>query len=161
MLLYHFTSEAALRQIREGGLSRGAVTTSPATTLNAVWLTTNPGPDGHGLESGGAVMTEAQREQAWEWSGVWPPPGARLPKEASVRITVDLDPTDRDLHEWLAWARRNVSPETFAELHPVASPIHRKAKSWRLYFGVIPASDFVAVDIAAQPMPATPAGRAA
>ena len=54
-----------------------------------------------------------------------------------------------------------MSPDIFAELHPVASPIHRKAKSWRLYFGVIPASDFVAVDLVAQTVPAAPAGRAA
>lgn len=157
MLLYHFTSTQSLPGIQSGGLSRGMVPVGPARGLNAVWLTTDPGLSGHGLQAGGAMMTDAQRLQAREWSGILPPPGSRYPKEASVRITVDLDPRDRNLHEWLPWARRHLSPEWLAQLHPVAGGNLRQAKTWRLYFGIIPAEDFVAVEKAAPA--ATPAPR--
>jgi hypothetical protein len=161
MLLYHFTSKEALRHILAGGLSRGAVPTSATAALNAVWLSTDPGPDGHGLEAGGALMSDAQRQQTYEWTGVRPPPGARYPKDASVRIAVDLSPSDRNLHEWLPWARRALSPDWFAQLHPIAGGNLRKARTWRLYFGFIPASEFVAVDpvpAAAPPIPVRRAG---
>lgn len=146
MLLYHFTSRHCLRHILAGGLSCGRVPVSRTASTNAVWLTSDPGPNGHGLEAGGPVMTEAHRQQAYEWTGTRPPPGARHAKEASVRITVDIDRADRDLHDWLPWARRHLPPDWFAELHPIASPNLRKAKTWRLYFGLIPTDAFVAVD---------------
>src|SRR5687767_2103361 len=121
MLLYHFTSTQCLPRIRESGLSRGLVPASPGSGLNGVWLTTDAGPGGHGLEAGGAMMTDDQRRQALEWSGVLPPRGARFPKPAEVRITVELEPNDRNLHIWLAWARQHLAPESLAQLHPVAS----------------------------------------
>jgi hypothetical protein len=155
MLLYHFTSRQCLRHILAGGLSCGRVPVSATASSNAVWLTTDPGPNGHGLEAGGTVMTEAHRQQAYEWTGVRPPPGARHAKEASVRITLDIDRADRNLHEWLPWARRHLAPDWFAELHPIASPNWRKAKTWRLYFGVIPADAFVAVEAVTEPAAAS------
>lgn len=156
MLLYHFTSRQCLRHILAGGLSCGRVPVSRAISSNAVWLTTDPGANGHGLETGGAVMTEAHRQQAYEWTGIRPPPGARHAKDASVRITVDIDRSDRNLHDWLSWARGHLSPVWFAELHPIASPNWRKARTWRLYFGIIPVDAFAAVDEIAPPPPPSP-----
>jgi hypothetical protein len=146
MLLYHFTTRDHVRSILQSGLTRGAVHTSAATQLNAVWLTTDPGPDGHGLEWGADFMSDLDRREAKHWSGKLPPPGARFPKEASVRITVALEAGDRNLHEWLPWARRQLKPDWMAYLHPVAGGNLRKAKTWRLYFGIIPPAAFAAVE---------------
>lgn len=146
MLLYHFTSRASLRSILREGLSQGAVHITPSCRLNAVWLTADPGPEGHGLEGGGAFMSDAERREAYEWSGTMPPPGSRFGKSADVRIAVDLAAGDRNLHDWLPWARRQLPPEWLAQLHPVAGGNLRKAKTWRLYFGTIAPAAFVAVD---------------
>ncbi len=146
MLLYHFTSRENLSQIATTGLSRGMVPVSPTEARNGVWLTTDPGPGGHGLENGGKIMTELDRQQALDWTGVLPLPGTRFPKQGPVRITVDLPTSDRNLHEWLPWARQNLSPEWLAVLHSVALGNLIKAKTWRIYFGVIPPESFLAID---------------
>ncbi len=146
MLLYHFTSRHSLPSILEAGLLYGRVPLSSDRALNAVWLTSDPGPDGHGLEQGGRVMTDDERMQAKEWSAVLPPPGTRHAKEASVRITVQLSETDRNLHQWLPWARRNLPPDFLATIHPAGASL-RQAKTWRLYSAAILPGDFVAVDL--------------
>jgi len=146
MLLYHFTSREHLRGILASGLGRGIVHVARDRRLNGVWLTTDGGPSGHGLEAGGAFMSDAERVEAREWSGTLPPSGARFPKQADLRITVQLDPRDHNLHEWLPWARRNIDPEWLATLHPVIGGNLKKAKGWRLYFGIIPPEAFVAVE---------------
>lgn len=146
MLLYHFTTRDHLRSILQGGLSRGVVHISAATQLNAVWLTSDPGPNGHGLEWGGAFMSDLDRREAGHWTGRLPPPGARFPKDASVRIAVAIEPGDRNLHDWLPWARRRLKPDWMAYLHPVAGGNLKKARTWRLYFGTIPPSAFATVE---------------
>ena len=145
MLLYHFTSRERVSGIRTGGLRLGTVPVSATKALQAVWLTSRGDDGAHGLEAGGPLMSEEQRHETFQWTGDRPPPGARLPKEASVRITVDIHSNDRDLHEWLPWARQHVAPDTMALLHPVGSSLH-KAKSWRLYFGWIPPERFVTIE---------------
>ncbi len=146
VLLYHFTSPAHCQTILRTGLSRGSVPLSPTKDLNAVWLTSDPSPDGHGLEAGGAFMTEHQRQQAFEWSGVLPPEGSRFPKDDSVRLTVELMDDDENLHAWLPWARRHLPLALFPILHPVGSKSLRQAKSWFIYTGIIPPTALVAVD---------------
>jgi hypothetical protein len=145
MLLYHFTSRAKLPAILREGLLFGRVPLGNDRVLNATWLTSDPGPAGHGLSQGGRVMSDDERAQAKEWSGVRPPPGTRFPKEASVRITIELSERDRNLHQWLSWARRNLPPQAFAEMCPAGADL-RQAKTWRLYSAVILPGDFVAVD---------------
>ena len=146
MRLYHFTTRDCLRGILAASLNRGTVHLSAASQLNAVWLTTDAGSSGHGLETGGRFMTDEERQEAREWAGDVPPPGARFPKIANVRITVDLDDDDRSLHEWLPWARRHLAFDWMTALHPVASGTLRKAKTWRLYLGIIPPERFAAID---------------
>ena len=146
MLLYHFTSRNTLSAILRDGLLYGRVPVARDRAMNAIWLTSDPGPDGHGLSQGGRVMTEDERAQAKEWSGVLPPPGTRHAKEASVRITVQLSETDRSLHPWLPWARRNLPPDLLAAIHPAGASL-RAAKTWRLYSAAILPGDFVAVDL--------------
>lgn len=82
-------------------------------------------------------MSEAERRQAADWTGVLPPEGSRFAKEASARITVEIAEADARLESWLPWARRHLSADTLAALHPVASGSMSAAKTWRLYFGVI------------------------
>lgn len=101
LLLYHFTTRESLSRILAKGLRLGRVPTSPTTILEAVWLPTDPGPGGHGVEASGPLMSDEQRRQAHEWTGVLPPAGTRFAREAKVRITVELDPGDRALEEWL------------------------------------------------------------
>ena len=163
MLLYHFTCRHHLSNILESGLSRGAVPVTAARIANAVWLTADPGPNGHGLEQGGPFMSDAQRVQAKEWTGVLPPPGARVPKPAEVRIAIEIERTDPRLNEWLPWARRNLSPEWLRTLHPPGCPSLRKAKTWRIYDGLIAADRFVAVEAVEEAVASPPwlAGRGA
>ena len=154
MILYHFTSRDCSSAIMRTGLSRGSVPLSPGKDLNAVWLTKDGSPSGHGLENGGAFMTDQQRQQAYEWSGVLPPEGARFPKEASMRLTVEIEDDDENLHPWLTWARRRLPAAMIPILHPVGSNSLRLARSWFIYTGVIPPSAIVSVD---EQMPANPA----
>lgn len=146
MLLYHFTSRAQLPAILREGLLYGRVPVAPDRAVMAIWLTSDPGPDGHGLEQGGRVMTDDERLQAKEWSAVLPTPGTRHSKEASVRITVDLSETDRNLHQWLPWARRNLSPNFLAAMYPAGSSL-RQAKTWRLYSARLLPGEVIAVDL--------------
>lgn len=157
MLLYHFTSRAHLRSIRASGLTRGEVHVARDRQLNAVWLTADGNSRGHGLETGGAFMTELDRREASKWTGKVPPEGSRLPKPADVRIAVEIDSADRNLHEWLPWARRHLDLEWLAQLQPVASFNLKKAKAWRIYTGIIPPEAFVAVEeLEAEPEPVRP-----
>ena len=146
MLLFHFTSRHDLPDILDSGLNRGSVPFSATRNVNAVWLTSDPGPNGHGLEQGGPFMTDAQRVQAKEWTGILPPPGTRMPKPAEVRIAVEVERSDPRLHDWLPWARRNLSAEWLRTLHPPGCASLRKAKTWRIYDGLIPPERIVAVE---------------
>ena len=146
MLLYHFTSPTFSSAIIRTGLSRGSVPLSRGRDLNAVWLTSDGSPNGHGLENGGAFMTDQERQQAYEWSGVLPPEGARFPKDAGVRLTVSIPDDDENLHSWLSWARRRLPAGMIPVLHPIGSNSLRQAKSWYIYTGVIPPTAIVSVD---------------
>jgi hypothetical protein len=56
---YHFTAKEYLDSICSFGLSKGDVPLSPmGKGLNAVWLTTDPQPHGHGVDRG-SVLTES------------------------------------------------------------------------------------------------------
>jgi len=146
MLLHHYTSRDNLPSIHRTGLSRGSVPSAPGRDLNAVWLTADPGLSGHGLESGGAIMTDEQRWQAKDWSGNEPPAGSRFPKEASIRITVDVEEDDSSLHAWLGWAAEHLPPEVLRILQPPGSHRLHQARSWYLYFGTILPAAFVSVE---------------
>ena len=61
MLLYHFTAPEYIEQIKAEGLTRGDVPTSSTEGINAVWLTSDRSPDGHGL-SDGQVLTDQERD---------------------------------------------------------------------------------------------------
>lgn len=145
MLLYHFTAHDRLGSIMEAGLNKGDVPLSETTGMNAVWLTTDPAPDGHGLDAAG-VLDDAARYTMLRLFGELPPEGSRWSDKTAVRITVRLPSGDRNLKDWLPWARKRASADWLSRLHSAAGG-HRKARTWKLYFGVVPPSAFVAVDI--------------
>ena len=91
-------------------------------------------------------MTDEQRWQSRDWSGAEPPVGARFPKEASIRIAVDLEEDDRSLHAWLGWAAEHLPPQVLRILHPPGTHSLRQARSWYLYFGTIVPAAFVSVE---------------
>ena len=107
-------------------------------------------------------MTDEQRWQAKDWSGAEPPPGSRFPKEASIRITIDVEEDDPNLHAWLGWAAEHLPPQLLRILHPPGSHSLHQARSWYLYFGTILPDAFVSIDETSKlrptPAPAHPAG---
>jgi hypothetical protein len=75
MVLYHFTCVEFLKSIMREGLCRGDVRTKqigPLFETNAVWLTTNSQPKGHGLGLPG-TLTEEDRLRHFKVFGTMPP----------------------------------------------------------------------------------------
>lgn len=118
MLLYHFTSHAGLASILEDGLSQGDVPTNGPESqgLNAVWLTTDSTSDGHGLGDAG-VMTDEERHRIFRWKGQMPPEGSMWLNKRAVRITVKLPASDRNLKDWLPWARKRLDAAWLGQLN--------------------------------------------
>lgn len=143
MILYHYTAREYLTDILAEGLMKGDVPTSPTESLNAVWLTSDPNPNGHGLSRGG-IPTLAERV-AWEqWTGERMSDDARFPNKRAVRITVRIPSNDRKLAPWLKWSRRRLDPAWLKDLHSAAGG-GRQPRTWYLYFGIIPPSAFQSV----------------
>src|SRR5260221_442355 len=105
MILYHFTCSEYMEFILRDGLNRGDVPTRPCAPLsetNAVWFTTDPQPEGHGLGEP-HVLTEEERQDHFRAFGEMPPPGARIPDKKAIRITVVIPSSDRRLVRWSKW----------------------------------------------------------
>lgn len=147
MLLYHFTSHRHLPRIMEEGLTKGEAPLSDTEWLNAVNLTTDSRPEGHGLDGAFHVWTAEESAAAFLRAGVRITPGAVSVNKRAVRITLKLPSKDRNLKDWLPWARKRLAPAYLKRLVAAAGGGMRKAKTWKLYFGIIPPSAFVAVDI--------------
>lgn len=147
MLLYHFTAHSRLASINDSGVSQGDVPVNGASSagINAVWLTTDPSPEGNGLGEA-REMTDAERYQIFHWKGAMPDAGTRWENKRAVRITVKLPSSDPRLKDWLPWARKRLNPAWLAGLAASGGGT-RKARAWKLYFGTIPPSAFVAVDV--------------
>lgn len=108
--LYHFTSAGHLRPIGAHGLTVGDVPTDSRRWRGrvGVWLTSDPEPDGHGLDGSSA---DKKRH----------------------RLTVELPDSDPLLRSWPDWSRRHVTKETREALHGTAPGF----ESWFVYFGHI------------------------
>jgi hypothetical protein len=79
MILYHFTCAEFLKSIMRQGLCRGDVRTKqigPLFETNAVWLTTDPQPKGHGLGLPG-TLTKEDRMRHFMVFGTMPPQESR------------------------------------------------------------------------------------
>jgi hypothetical protein len=148
MILYHFTAAEYLDVIQRDGLSKGDVPLAKTQGINAVWLTTDSEPEGHGLTDG-HVLTADERAA---WGRVFgrepPPPGARFPNKRAVRITVKIPSSDKSLVHWPRWARKRLEPSWYDALNRTASGGRKgQERTWWLYFGVISPDRFAAVEI--------------
>lgn len=63
MIFYHFTSRKSVPSILAEGLNRGEAPLSDTRVVQAVNLTTDPAPNGHGLDGGGRVVTAAEADR--------------------------------------------------------------------------------------------------
>jgi hypothetical protein len=145
MILYHFTALEYLEPILAEGLTKGDVPMSQTEGRNAVWFTTDPNPEGHGL-SDGRPMTEAERSAYSRAFGVMPPPGARFPDKRRVRIQVVIPSTDRALKAWIPWARKRLDPQWMATLTRLGGG-QAKAKTWFICERAIQLSEFRSVEV--------------
>lgn len=133
MNLYHFTAHEHWPSILREGLSRGGVPVTPTTGLNAIWLTSDASPDGHGLSSGEVIAADvAARASVWT-SGE----GLRTYDKRALRLLVNVPRGDRRLIRWRPWARKNLEVDWLAALEKAAGG-SAKARTWFLFWGVIP-----------------------
>lgn len=145
MLLYHFTTHDHFKSIEREGLTRGEVPLSATRVLNAVWLTSDRAPGGHG------IATETREMSMEEKAGLLrldPKLDISRPllvaNKSEVRISVRVPAGDRNLVAWQRWARKRLAPEWYDALSRSGGQKH---KTWFLYWGVIPPSWFTAVDV--------------
>lgn len=134
-----------MQLIMTEGLSRGEAPLSDTRVMQAVNFTTDPLPSGHGLDAGGRIITAKESALYFREYGWVIPVGTVFADKTEVRLTVKLSSTDLKLKRWLSWARRKCEPGYPERLAAAAGGI-AKAKTWWLYFGVVPASAIVAVD---------------
>lgn len=133
MNLYHFTSREHLPSILREGLSRGDVPLTPTTGLNAVWLTSDASPDGHGLSSGEVIAADVAARAGVSTGGK----GFRTHDKRAVRLLVNIPRGDRRLVRWRPWARKNIELNWLAALENAGGG-SAKARTWFLFWGVIP-----------------------
>ncbi len=142
MLLYHFTAPEYIEQIKAEGLTRGDVPTSPTEGINAVWLTRDRSPDGHGL-SDGHVLTDQERDIMETIKGQRLSENVRFPNKRAYRIAIKIPRGDRALVFWPKWARKKLDADWYAALSRAGG---RKDRTWYLYFGTIPPDWFTSID---------------
>ena len=163
MLLYHYTCRLCLPAIRQFGLSKGDVPLTAWTGTNAVWLTTDLSPYGHGLGEEDGEVEASVGQQAALIKMLSPAQRETLPTEIlsgqkkvilpnkkEVRITVRIPSNDRALKRWLPWARRRIEPQWLQTLHSTAGG-ERKARTWYLCFRTIAPAEFVRVEVLDSP----------
>ena len=142
MRLFHFTATEHLQAILAEGLAKGDVPISPTEGVNAVWLTTDDDPDGHGL-SDGRLLTREERAACARVLGREPPENARFLNKRAVRIKVMIPSSDRRLVHWPKWARKRLDRDWYSTLDRTGGG---KSASWYLFFGCITPGQFLAVD---------------
>ena len=146
MIFYHYTTRAALAQIQREGLTRGEAPYNDIRVATAVNLTTDPEPTGHCLDSGGRVVTQEQ-SSLWATKGFRVPAGTVLVNKREARIKLKLSSSDLKLKKWRSWSRKNCDPGYPERLERAGGATSKKAKTWWLYFGVIPPEAFLGIDI--------------
>src|SRR4051794_18164178 len=149
MVFYHFTAREYLRSIAREGLRKGEVALSPTVVQNAVWLTTDPDPAGHGLgEARQLTMREKQILGFPLHSDV------SFPNKRAIRFRTDVDPSDEKLTDWPGWAEPRLDRSWYRTLHETGG---RKSETWWLYWGTIPPEALEATDlITGQPLAGWP-----
>ena len=137
MILYHYTAREYLSSIMEIGLCRGEVALSPTELFNAVWLTNDKSPLGHGLTDGRDL---SEREKVILGKPIHIP--VRFLNKRAIRITVKINSGNRNLVHWPHWGRRKLTSEWYDALNKAGGG---KARTWFLYWGTISSDSFVEV----------------
>lgn len=146
MIFYHYTTKDALASIQREGLTRGEAPYNDTQVANAINLTTDKDPGGHGLDAGGQMVTEEQ-SSLWRTKGIYVPAGTVFANKREARITLKLPSSDPKLKRWRSWSRKNCDPGYPERLEKAGGASAKKAKTWWLYFGVIPPESFLEIDI--------------
>jgi hypothetical protein len=149
MIYYHFTAREYLRAIAREGLRKGEVALSPTDVLNAVWLTTDPDPAGHGLGEARQLTVDEKRIL-----GLPPFADLSFPDKRAIRFRTVIPSRDRRLAHWPKWARKRLEAWWYEALREADGS---KSDTWWLYWGTIPADALEAIDLATgQPLAGLP-----
>jgi hypothetical protein len=140
MILYHYTGAMFIDAIKAEGLTRGELAWSATEVTNAVWLTTDLDPSGHGLGEAGHTLTLEEKRAL----GIDPSIELEVPNKRAVRITVKIPSTDPKLRYWPKWARGRIKPDWYATLDEVGGG---KAHTWWIYLGRIPPERFLTIEV--------------
>jgi hypothetical protein len=132
VIFYHFTGTEYIESIKAEGLTTGEVPLSAGERLNAVWLTTDRSPEGHGLGDGWRPTEEMRRMYNL-------PPKTVFPDKRAVRITL-VWPRGKVI-PWLPWARKRLESDWFDRMVRTGGGM-KKAKTWFLSWQPIPPSAF-------------------
>ncbi|WP_120632197.1 hypothetical protein [Ruegeria sp. EL01] len=147
MIFYHFTALEYLEAIKEEGITKGDVPMTAAgkvgQEVNAVWLTTDATPGGHGL-SDGHQLTVSEKIRM----GVPVHINANFPNKRAVRIKVKWPASKAK--QWLRWARGRAEKGVIDSLVSSGGGM-AKAKTWHLSFEPIPPSAFLDIRVLGTP----------
>jgi hypothetical protein len=150
MKLYHFTHEDALPSILEEGLNRGEVPLTPTKVENAVWLTTDPSPGGHGVFAHGGIIVTREIALMLASQGLTARVGDTLPyaDKQKIRIKVEFQTSrTRGLMKWIDFAKkRKIESDWLRSLYKGAGD-HPKPHTWWLWFGTLSPELFQAIEV--------------
>jgi hypothetical protein len=146
MIFYHYTTRSAIRSILEQGLTQGEAPLSHTRVARAINLTTDPDPSGHGLDMGGRIVT-AEESALLASKGFIVPPGTVYANKREARIRIKIPSSDPKLKHWRSWSRKHCEPGYPDILEQSAGATPRKARTWWLYFGVVPPTCFEGIEI--------------
>jgi hypothetical protein len=137
---YHYTAFENLDSIKREGLNRGEVPLNPRDCLNAVWLTTDLDPSGHGLTEARELTNEEKL-----FLGLDPSLKCGFPNKRAVRITVQIPASGfNKLSCWVKWGRKHLSSDWYRCLNETGG---NKAHSWFMYWGTIPPEWFRSIEL--------------
>lgn len=142
MKLYHYTCITYLPKILETGLTRGEVVIDWKTTRNAVNLTSDRDPSGHGL-CGARFLTAEEHAQKGHSLGETDPIHI-FPDKRKVRITVDVQKSE--LTRWYRWAGNALQRNVFDGLVRSGGGM-KKARTWYFHRGPIFPAAFCSIEI--------------
>ncbi len=142
MKLFHYTTISRLAQIMEEGLNKGEVPTSSHTWFNAVNLTTDPSPVGHGLSDARFLTENEARFLGYKVYSKQPV--HYFGNKRKVRLTADV--RRQQLRRWIRWAQKNIDPGYMETLIRTGGGM-AKARTWYFSEEPIPPSSFRLVEV--------------
>jgi hypothetical protein len=150
MKLYHFTCEDLLPSILIEGLNKGDVPFSPTMGANAVWFTTDPNAEGHGVFSGGGLLVTPAMIESLGTAGAELAVGETIHflDKQKIRIRVEFQTSKTPgLFRWLDVAKKEkIDRNWLKRLHDAAGA-NAKPHTWWLWRATLPPEFFQAVEV--------------